>query len=194
MMEKKTDAKKLALSAVMIALSAGLSMIRIIQLPFGGSVTLFGMLPVCMISIMYGARWGVFNAFVYSLVQLALDAGAVAGWGLTPQALVGAVIFDYIAAFSVLGLAGLFRASGIPGVLGGIALAIGLRVACHIVSGVIFFASLAPDGRNPFIYAVCYNAAHMIPEAVLTLVGAVILLKEPHTSKLFRVYRKPPEH
>ena len=186
-MQKKPDIKKLTMSAVMIALSTVLSLVTVMKMPLGGSVTLFSMLPVCMLSIMYGCRWGIVCAFIYSLGQLALDIAGVAGWGLTPVAFAGCVVFDYLAAFTVLGLAGMFRAKGVPGYISGIALAVALRMVSHIISGVIFFSSWAPEGWNPFVYSLAYNGAYMVPEFIFTFAGAIILLKEPHAAKLFRV-------
>lgn len=186
-MQKKPDIKKLTMSAVMIALSTVLSLVTVMKMPLGGSVTLFSMLPVCMLSIMYGCRWGIVCAFIYSLGQLALDIAGVAGWGLTPVAFAGCVVFDYLAAFTVLGLAGMFRAKGVPGYISGIALAVALRMVSHIISGVIFFSSWAPEGWNPFVYSLSYNGAYMVPEFIFTFAGAIILLKEPHAAKLFRV-------
>lgn len=185
--KKKVNVKKLTMSAVLTALSAALSMVKIFEMPLGGSVTLLSMLPVCMLSIMYGCKWGIFCSFVYSLTQLALGIGSVLSWGLTPQALVGSIVFDYLAAFTVLGLAGMFRRHGVPGYIGGISLALLLRAVSHVISGVIFFASWAPEGWNPFVYSIAYNGAYMVPEIVFTFAGAVLLLREPHTAKLFRV-------
>ncbi len=189
-MKKKIDVKKLTLSAVLIALSFVLSLVKVFEMPLGGSVTLLSMLPVCMISIMYGCKWGVFCGFIYSLTQFAMGIGSVVGWGLTPAALVGCVIFDYILAFTVLGFAGLFREKGVGGFIAGISLAVFMRIVSHIISGVVFFASWAPEGWNPFVYSLSYNCAYMVPEIVFTVIGAVILLKAPHTSKLFKVYDK----
>lgn len=185
--KKKVNVKKLTMSAVLIALSAALSMVKVFEMPLGGSVTLLSMLPVCMLSIMYGCKWGLFCSFVYSLTQLVMGIGSVLSWGLTPQALVGSIVFDYLAAFTVLGLAGMFRRHGVPGYIGGISLALLLRAVSHVISGVIFFATWAPEGWNPFVYSIAYNGAYMVPEIVFTFAGAIFLLKEPHTAKLFRV-------
>ncbi len=193
MSTKKVNVKKLTMSAVLIALSAALSMVKIFEMPLGGSVTLLSMMPVCMLSIMYGCRWGLFCSFVYSLSQLLMGIGAVMGWGLTPAALVGCIAFDYIIAFTVLGFAGLFRKHGVPGYIGGIALALTMRLVSHVISGVIFFASWAPEGWNPFAYSVSYNGLYMLPEMAFTIIGAALLLKEPHTAKLFRVENTAPK-
>ena len=56
---KNNNTKKLAACAVMVALGAVLSMIKVLQMPFGGSITLLSMLPCAMISIMYGLKWAL---------------------------------------------------------------------------------------------------------------------------------------
>lgn len=185
---KTNSIHKLTMSAVMIALATVLSLVTIFKMPLGGSVTLFSMLPVCLLSIMYGCRWGFLCAFVYSLAQLAMGIGAVAGWGLTPAAFVGCVVFDYILAFTALGIAGAFRKHGVPGYIAGIALAVFLRLVSHFISGTIFFASWAPAGWDPVLYSIAYNGAYMLPEFAFTVLGAVFLLKEPHAARLFRVH------
>ena len=59
------NTKKLVTSAVMLALASVLSTIKIFQMPLGGSITLLSMLPVVLLSIKYGKKWGVFLAFAY---------------------------------------------------------------------------------------------------------------------------------
>lgn len=183
-----TRVQKLTLSAVMIALSAVLSLVTIFHMPLGGSVTLFSMLPVCLLSIMFGCRWGFLCAFAYSLTQLALGIGEVAGWGLTPAALTGCILFDYLLAFTALGFSGIFRKHGVPGYIAGIALAVFLRLVSHFISGTIFFASLALEEWNPVLYSLTYNSAYMLPEFAFMVLGTIFLLKEPHAAKLFRVH------
>lgn len=187
MSANKLNIKKLTMSAILIALSAALSLVKIFEMPLGGSVTFLSMLPVCMLSIMYGCKWGMFCSFIYSLTQLLFGIWAVLGWGLTPTALIGCIAFDYIIAFTVTGFAGMFRKHGVPGYIGGIALAMVMRLVSHVISGVIFFASWAPEGWNPLLYSVSYNGLYMLPEMAFTVIGAVFLLKEPHTARLFRI-------
>lgn len=170
----------------MISLSAALSLVKVAEMPLGGSVTLMSMLPVCMLSVMYGCRHGLFCAFLFSLTQLVLNLGIISGLGLTPAALAGSVLFDFLAAFASLGVAGLFRDHGVPGCIGGICLAAALRAASHVTSGLIFFSGWTPEGWSPLTYSLCYNLAFMLPETVFTCIGAVILLKAPHAAKLFR--------
>lgn len=53
-MENRTSfTKKLCVTAVLIALGSVLSLIKVFEMPLGGSVTLLSMLPIVMIPLMY---------------------------------------------------------------------------------------------------------------------------------------------
>ncbi len=184
---KKIDTKKLTVSAIMIALATVLSLIKVWTMPLGGAVTLLSMLPVALIAIIYGTKHGLWCAFVYSLCQLGLSIAEVVGWGLTPTALIGTIFLDYIIAFTVLGLAGLFAKNGVSGYILGITLSLILRFLCHFISGVIIFDIWMPEEwSNIWLYSLCYNGAYMLPELITTIVGAVVLLKLSPIKRLIK--------
>ncbi|MCX7657481.1 MAG: energy-coupled thiamine transporter ThiT [Oscillospiraceae bacterium] len=178
------NTKKLVTSAIMLALASVLSTIKIFQMPLGGSITLLSMLPVVLLSIKYGTKWGFFSAFAYSLIQFALDFPSLMGYGYTAFIWAGSIVFDYLIAFTILGIAGIWRDKGFKGIMGGIALALCSRFLSHVISGSIFFAIWCPDGWSPIPYAICYNGAFMLPELIFTLAGAAILFKLPQTNRL----------
>ncbi len=70
-MKKNSNTYKLAVCAIMVALGAVLSLVKVVQMPFGGSVTLLSMLPCAMVSVMLGLKWGLAASFVESVIQLA---------------------------------------------------------------------------------------------------------------------------
>ena len=178
---------RLTASGIMIALATVLSLVTIVKMPLGGSLTPVSMLPICMIAIIYGTGWGLGTAFAYALVQLIIDFSSVLTWGLSVPALVACFVFDYILAFTVLGFAGLFRKKGTAGILGGVALALLLRYVCHIISGGTVFAVWLPEEwSDPWIYAAAYNGAFMLPELILTCIAAFALSKVPAISKLIK--------
>ena len=184
-MERKTNIKRLVLTAVMIALAVVLSMVKIFKMPLGGSVTLLSMLPIALISVEYGISWGLTASFAYSLVQMGLDMAEVFSWGLSPMAIVGTIALDYILAYSAIGISGVFRKKGVVGICIGIALALTLRFIFNVISGTIIFDIWMPEEwNNPFIYSVCYNGLYMLPELVFTMIGTVILFKLPQLNKL----------
>ncbi|MCL2054916.1 MAG: energy-coupled thiamine transporter ThiT [Oscillospiraceae bacterium] len=177
--------KKLVLSGIMLGMATVLSMIKVYSLPMGGSITLLSMLPVCLLSIKYGVKWGLFTAFTYCLIQIMLDLGSIMTWGLTAGMWLGCIVFDYLLAFTVLGLAGLFRNKGIAGITGGIFLTLALRFICHFAAGVIIWDVWMPDDwSNIWIYSLAYNGSYMLPELVFTLLGAAALFAAPQTRKL----------
>ena len=182
---QSVNIKRMVLTAVLIGLGSALSLVKIWQMPLGGSVTLLSMLPIALISIEYGVGWGLTGAFIYSLIQMGLDLAAVLSWGLSPAAIVGTICLDYILAFTAIGLSGIFRKKGIVGICSGVLIAIVIRFVCHLISGTIIFDVWMPEGwANPFIYSVCYNGAFMLPELVLTMAGAILLFKAPSFNQL----------
>lgn len=166
--------------AIMVALATVLSLIKIYELPLGGSVTLLSMLPICVLSIRLGLKWGLAGGFVYAFLQMLLDIGKVVTWGLTPAALIGCIVFDYLLAFTCIGLAGMFRRKGYAGMAAGVTLALFLRFCSHLVSGTLIFDIWLPDGwSNPFLYAIAYNGSFMLPELIFTIIAVLLLAKTP---------------
>ena len=185
----KTRIYALTECAILLALAVVLSYVKIFQLPFDGSITLFSMLPICLISIKYGIKWGLGAAFCYSWFQIL--QGGVFAWGLTPVMLIGSLFLDYILAFTVLGLAGIFRKKGYLGMVLGIVLVCALRFLVHFLAGVILWANFEEFiafGQSwvnrPVLYSICYNGIYMLPETILTSVMAAVILKIPQIKKL----------
>lgn len=188
-MKEKTI--RLTFTAVMLALGTVLSLVELWKMPYGGSLTLMSMLPVILISLRYGAGYGVFTAFIYSLIQLALSLPSVLSWGLTPAILIGTVFLDYIIPYTLIGLSGVFNKFGLFGRLTGISLSLLLRFACHFTSGIILWTNMeqfALFGSSyvgrPVLYSLVYNGSFMLPELVLTLIGSVIILKIPAVKRI----------
>ncbi|MDR2780334.1 MAG: energy-coupled thiamine transporter ThiT [Synergistaceae bacterium] len=153
--------------ALCVALSVVFSNFKLFSLPQGGSVTL-EMAPLLYFSYKYGYKWGVPAGAMSGLLQM-LMGGYVAH---PAQA-----VLDYPAAFACMGIGGVFGQSG-KGAAAGTALAAIARMACHVLSGVIFFASYAPEGQNVWIYSLVYNASFMTPSIIITAVVAWVLWKK----------------
>ena len=167
---KKFSAKQLAFSAMAIALATVASMIKLIHLPMGGSVTLLSMFFVTLIGYWYGLGAGLTTGVAYGILQLVIDPYIIS----VPQMLV-----DYVFAFGALGLAGLFWKNKkkygiilcyIAGILG--------RYIFAVISGWIFFGMYASDYgfSSPIVYSLAYNGAYIFLEAGITI---VILLIPP---------------
>ena len=188
-MKQVKPVRALCESAILLALSIVLSYVKLFQLPFDGAITLASMLPLCLISIRFGVKWGLGAAFCYSWSQIL--QGGVFSWGLTPGMLIGSLLLDYIVAFTVLGFAGLFRRSGIWGKIGGITLACFLRFVVHFLAGIILWANFAEFVafgaswvNRPVLYSICYNGVYMLPDTAICVAIAILVFKIPQIYKM----------
>ena len=163
--------------ALMIALSTVLSMIQIPLMPHGGSITLFSMVPILVMSYRHGAKWGLFTGFVNACLQMIM--GFYPPPASTFLYFLGEVLLDYVLAFMALGLAELFARpfkNRMVGVAVGTAIAGFLRFMCSFLSGVLVWGNLN-EGLSAWTYSLVYNASYMLPETLITVVGAVLLIK-----------------
>lgn len=204
-MDKKIQ--KLTVSGVMISLAVALSFIKIFALPYGGSITAFSMVPIMLIGFIYGVRWGLFSGAVYGIIEGIL--GATMSAAFADQDVTGVILIcllDYIVAFSVLGLSSIFKKSikkaPIAFALGALVSGL-LRYLCHFISGYLVFGQWAewffsqesvPFGQSVMdkfsgnglgaIYSAIYNGTYMIPEIILSVIIAFVLMNFPQIKKI----------
>lgn len=175
---KKTNTIVLVECALMIALSTVLSMIKVFDLPQGGSITLASMAPLVLVSYRHGVKWGLGTAFVHSLLQILLNFTAPPAKTLTAFLLV--VLLDYVLAFTVLGSAAFW---GKPfhnrsvSIVFGVAIAVFLRFMCSFLSGIFIWSEYAPDGTPVWLYSLVYNGSYMLPEMIITAVVTLTLVR-----------------
>lgn len=165
-MKQFTNTRVLAEASLAIALAFVLGLITVFRMPFGGSISL-EMIPLILLAMRQGWRVGITAGVVYGFLNLAISPFVV-----HPIQ----VLLDYPLAFGALGLAGLFPPTARGTILGTL-VAVSARFVCHFLSGVVFFASYAPEGWNPYLYSAAYNTAYLIPSLVLALVVVVVLLR-----------------
>jgi len=163
--------KVIAEIVAFVALSTALSFIKLFSLPQGGSVTAGSMVPVLWLSLRRGGKIGLFACAVYGLVQLFVEPFIV-----HPVQ----VLLDYPIAFGALGLAGFFQSRPFLGVNVGIA----GRFVAHFISGVVFFASFAPEGMSPIVYSSIYNGSYLLPELVVSIYLTYLIVE----SKLLKIF------
>lgn len=167
---------KLTESAMMIALATILSLIKLAELPYGGSITAASMLPLLVIAQRYGVIWGLFTGCVHGVIQLLLDTSTlsyVTGWA----SVVAVIVLDYILAFALTGLGGITRKmknSTYAAVLGAFVLC-AARYACHVVAGATVWAGLSIPTSAALSYSFIYNATYMIPETVVLIAAGYFI-------------------
>lgn len=181
-------------SAIMIALSAVLSLIKIYEAPFGGSITLISMAPIVILSLHRGVGVGLSAGAVEGVIQLFLGLGNV-GWVPSIQGKILCILFDYIVPFTILGFGGMFRnvkfsdnsskSAVAAAVLGALTVTL-LRYLCHIVSGVAVWYALdlewyADDPAHivnrysKWLFSAIYNGSFMLPEIALTTISVPVI-------------------
>ncbi len=214
-----TKTKRLTTSAIMIAIAISIALIcgfmPFLNLPFGGGFTIASMLPIVLISYMYGIKWGLLTGLAYSFMQMLISFNTVQAFFLPNSdnymgnvfSALAICLLDYVLAYTVLGLGGLFRniiKNKTASIVLGVVLALSLRYIVHIISGYIFFGAWAEwffsqDGfygtfgsavLNTFtgnglawFYSVFYNGLYMLPEIVITAIIAVPVSRIPYVSK-----------
>ena len=173
-MDSTKTTRALVESAMMVALATVLSIFKIIDLPYGGSVTIASMLPMIILAYRHGLGWGIGAGAVYAVLQQLLGLNTlsyVTGW----QSVVAVIMLDYIVAFTVVGLGGIFRSVSKTQrgalALGSLLVSL-LRYICHVVSGATVWAGLSIPDSAALIYSLGYNLTYMLPESIILVAVA----------------------
>ena len=197
MRQSSTRILNLVLGGIMVALGTVLSFIKPFDLPYGGSITLCSMLPIMFYGYRCGPKWGLAAGFVFSVLQLLFGLDDLKG--ISALMVVGSILLDYLLAFTVLGLAGMFRGkirnNAAAFTLGCLVTGL-LRYVCSFLSGWLlwaqfmtvtdmqdFIANFVPglagaSGTGLAIfYSLVYNGSYTIPEIVLTCVVGFLLMQ-----------------
>ena len=176
---RQSNVKILSECGALVAVASVLSLITLFSMPLGGSVTPFATLPIIIISLRHGAKWGVASALTFSLVQLLLGLNNVAAVPVRDFiSLSLCAALDYLLAYTVIGFTGTiargFR-DGRAGIVVGVLATGAGRLVCSFLSGIIVWGSYTPDGWNIAVYSLAYNASWCLPDVALTLVGCLAL-------------------
>lgn len=156
--------RQLVFAGVSLALAFALSFIKILHLPWGGSVTLCSMLFVTIIGYWYGPKIGLISALAYGILQFVQGGG---GYILSPMQ----VALDYIVAFMALGASGFFNRKK-NGLIIGYVVAIMLRAVFHSIGGYIYWMDYMPEEfpqSLAAVYPIVYNFAYIVLEGIITV-------------------------
>ncbi|MBR6786057.1 MAG: energy-coupled thiamine transporter ThiT [Clostridia bacterium] len=178
MQKKLNKTHSLAESAIMLALSIALFAVSdAIPWPYayGGGFSLFGQVPIIIVSYRHGLKYGLIASTGLALFEMMMGfknfsyvSGLVA-WFIVAFA-------DYIIAFGCLGLGGIFK-NKIKNqtaalVTGGLIVCF-IRFLCHFVSGVTIWSGYAPENMLVGVYSLVYNGSYMLIETIITVIGLI---------------------
>ena len=174
---QQTTVRRLVESAILVALASVLSLLKLAELPYGGSVTCASMLPILIVAYRNGPFWGLGAGLVFSVVQL-LTGLSVLSWVTGWQSVVAVILLDYVIAFVVSGLGGIFRKqerTQSTALIYGALLVSGLRFLCHFFSGVTVWRDISIPTNAAVGFSLIYNATYMIPETIILVTAAFYL-------------------
>ena len=155
-----SDTRSIVYGAIAIAMSFALSYARFIHLPQGGSVTFASLLPLMIYCCMFGTRRGIVVCLIYGCLQALQDT-----YIIHPVQF----LLDYPLAFGMIGVSGFFcertplKKNKLIAFIVGAVIAVVLRYACHICSGVFAFADYADleTYDTAIAYSFAYNSFTM---------------------------------
>lgn len=178
--KRPIDTKCLTMAGICVAMSFGLSYVKLFEMPQGGSITLASLLPLMIFSYAYGTKKGVLACLVYGVLQAVQDPFIIHP---------AQFLLDYPVAFTAIGLSGAFasvkRLEKLPQVkfvLGGIIASV-TRFISHVLSGVFAFSAYAA-GANPWIYSLAYNSFVFVDIAIVLVIGAIVFSSKSFNREL----------
>ncbi len=160
--KSRMSTKQLVFCAMAMALAFVTSYIKIVKMPWGGSVTLCSMLFIVLIANWYGVKAGILVGFAYSILQFIQEPFVLSFFQ---------VCCDYILAFGALGIAGFFAGQSHSLVKGYIA-AVLARGAFHALGGYLYWMDYMPENfpqSLKSIYPIAYNYSFLLVEGLITL-------------------------
>lgn len=178
---KMSDTRSIVYGAISIALSFALSYAKLFKLPQGGSVTFASLLPLMVYCCMFGTRRGLVVCTIYGVLQALQDPFII-----HPMQF----LLDYPLAFGLIGVSGIFMEKGVfkekkivAFLLGGI-IAVVLRYACHVCSGVFAFADYADLDKygSAIVYSMAYNSFTFVDMALALVAGSTLFASKSFTA------------
>lgn len=166
------DVQSLAFAAMCLAIAFVLSYIKILNLPQGGGITPVSMLPIILYAYIYGPKRGFVVSFVYFILQL-----------LQSIYFLNAIqfFFDYIFAFTIIGVAGFFKKNIVLGVIS----AHLCRYISHVIAAYAFFRQYNETGINDTVYCLVYNSFVLIE-----MVACIIIILIPPVKRNIEKIKK----
>lgn len=159
-MNTRNETKKLVVTALLLASAIAIDLIVSfvpglnLSMPFGGKFFGISMIPIIMIGLIFGLRYGLLAGFIFGLYNFSFDyliylsalKDTLESWTGTPWT--GMQIFllialDYIIPFTAFGLVGLFKDGlrSVRSIVNATVLVSVIRLLSSTISGVVLWSS-----------------------------------------------------
>ncbi|MGX7109024.1 energy-coupled thiamine transporter ThiT [Facklamia miroungae] len=167
-MGKNKNVLLLVEAAIFAAVAVVLSLL---PTNFGSSLTIsLGMVPLTILSLKRGVKWGIFCGFLWGLLHFPLGNVYFLG--------VSQVFIEYVIAFAFAGFAGLMSerfyhsTNKVWPLISAVFIGTFARFFWHFIAGYIYWGSYAPEGWSPLYFSFVMNGASALMTAI---VSAIIL-------------------
>ena len=160
--------------AIMVALATVLSMLPLVEMPYGGSITVASALPILLFSYRRGIRYGTLAGVLYASLQL-LTGLKNLSYFTTWYSILAVIFLDYLIAFTVVGLGGIFRrafSTQANALLFGALAVSAVRYVLHTIAGATVWAGISIPTGATLVYSISYNATYMLPETIILAISA----------------------
>lgn len=190
---RTTTTKEIVFGAICVALSFVLSFIRLFRLANAGSITLASIFPIALYCYLFGFNKSMAVCFVFALLNFCQGPYVISVWS---------ALLDYLLPYLALSLVGVFSinpnkfnqnytAKNHSKFFIGIALYFIVRLFSSTLAGALFWSQgvdfwiFQGDlvGFTAFLYSLCYNLAYLVPDTLVAVVVAIILLSSKSVSK-----------
>ncbi len=145
---------------------------------FGGSID-FVMVPLILIGWRRGLKWSIPACLIFGFLKCIL--GGNMGYGIL------SILIDYVLAYGMVGLAGIFKGKTLKTLIFGTIVATIGRLFFHFLSGITIWKIAAGEVQEIFgmtfdasktaIYSLLYNGSFMLGEFIYCLAILIILYK-----------------
>jgi len=181
---------------VLITVIPGLNL----SMPMGGKLFGISLIPLVLIGLLFGLKYGLLGGFIYALYNFSFDyliylstlQATLESWTGTPWSfwhIMALILFDYIIPFMAFGLSGLFKKNDLK--LKNIVLSVTLvsvvRLISSSIAGVLLwgssiqYAASAGDNNiatqifsfvnnNLVLYSLIYNIIYILTTYIASLI------------------------
>lgn len=145
---------------VVSGLTIVLYMIKLYPFPQGGGCSLLSILPIMILSVVFGMEEALICGIVVGLTKIVI----------APPLFPMQIPLDYIGAMMAVGLTPMFGVDSQVKLLLGALTASSISIFFSILSGIIFFGQFAPEGMNVWVYSMIYTGTSYGVEVALSIV------------------------
>lgn len=159
------NANSIARIGVVAAMTIVLYMIKIVPFPQGGGCSLLSILPIMILSVVFGMEEAIICAIVVAMTKIIIQ----------PPYYLMQLPLDYFGAMISVAFTPMFGTLNKFRLVAGAGIAVLLSTFFSVLSGIIFFGQYAPEGMNVWVYSLMYNFFGYGVEALLSVVVLAIL-------------------